>query len=45
MSGAPIREHATGVQIDDGSIAIEFAYHNGDEALPKAKRETSSTAC
>ena len=29
----------------DGSIAIEFAYHNGDEAVLKAKRETSSTAC
>ena len=22
--------------LDDGSIAIEFAYHNGDEALLKA---------
>ena len=31
--------------LDDGSIAIEFAYHNGDEAVLKAKRETSSTAC
>jgi hypothetical protein len=30
---------------DDGSIEIEFAYHNGDEAVLKAKRATSSTAC
>jgi hypothetical protein len=31
--------------LDDGSIEIEFAYRNGDEAILKAKRETSSTAC
>jgi len=31
--------------LDDGSIEIEFAYHNGDEVVLKAKRETSSTAC
>jgi hypothetical protein len=31
--------------LDDGSINIEFAYYNGDEAVLKAKRETSSTAC
>ena len=31
--------------LDDGSIEIEFAYHNGDEAVLKAKPETSSTAC
>lgn len=30
---------------DDGSIEIEFTYYNGDEAILKAKRETSSTAC
>jgi len=30
---------------DDGSIEIEFAYHNGDEAVLKAKPGTSSTAC
>ena len=29
--------------LHDGS-AIELAYHNGDEAVLKAKRETSSTA-
>jgi hypothetical protein len=31
--------------LDDGSIEIEFAYHYSDEAVLKAKRETSSTAC
>ena len=31
--------------LDDGSIEIEFAYHDGDEAVLKAKRDTSSTAC
>src|ERR1700735_3194225 len=31
--------------LDDGFIEIEFAYHNGDEAVLKAKRENSSTAC
>jgi hypothetical protein len=30
---------------DDGSIEIEFACHNGDQAVLKAKRDTSSTAC
>ena len=30
---------------DDGTLEIEFAYHLGDEAVLKAKRETSSTAC
>lgn len=31
--------------LDDGSLEIEFAYHLGDEAVLKAKRDTSSTAC
>ena len=31
--------------LDDGSIEIAFAYHNGDEAILKATRDTSSTAC
>ncbi len=31
--------------LDDGSIEITFAYHNGDEATLKAHRDTSSTAC
>ncbi len=31
--------------LDDGSLEIEFAYHQGDEAVFKAVRESSSTAC
>jgi hypothetical protein len=31
--------------LDDGTIDTTFAYHNGDEAILKAKRLTSSTAC
>jgi hypothetical protein len=31
--------------LDDGSVEIEFAYHLGDEAVLKAERLTSSTAC
>ena len=31
--------------LDDGLIKITFAYHNGDEAILKAKRDPSSTAC
>ncbi|AUX78929.1 hypothetical protein [Sinorhizobium fredii] len=31
--------------LNDGTIEITFAYHNGDEAILKAKPETSSTAC
>ena len=31
--------------LDDGSLEIEFAYHNGDDAVLKARREPSSTAC
>lgn len=30
--------------LDDGTIEITFAYHDGDEAILKAKPETSSTA-
>ena len=30
---------------DDGSLQIEFEYHLGDEAVLKAVREPSSTAC
>ncbi len=29
--------------LDDGAIEIDFSYDNGDEAILKAKRETSST--
>jgi hypothetical protein len=31
--------------LDDGSIEITFAYHNGDEAILKAAPHVSSTAC
>lgn len=31
--------------LDDGTLEIEIAYHLGDEAVLKAKRDTSSTAC
>ena len=31
--------------LDDGTLEIEFAYHNGDEAILKAKLVTSSAAC
>lgn len=29
----------------DGSVSIEIAYYNGDEAVLKAVRDPSSTAC
>jgi hypothetical protein len=31
--------------LEDGSIEIAFAYDNGDEAVLKAERVPSSTAC
>lgn len=31
--------------LEDGTIEIEFAYDNGDAAVFKAKRDTSSTPC
>ena len=31
--------------LEDGSLEIEFNYHNGDDATLKAERVTSSTAC
>jgi hypothetical protein len=43
--GDQIEGEGTAELLDDGSIEIEFAYHNGDEAILKAKRVTSSTAC
>ena len=30
---------------ENGSLQIEFDHHNGDEAILKAVREPSSTAC
>lgn len=43
--GDQVEGEGTAEILDDGSIEIEFAYFNGDEAFLKAKRETSSTAC
>jgi hypothetical protein len=31
--------------LDDGSPEIEFHYHNGDDVILKAERDTSSAAC
>ncbi|WP_292442562.1 hypothetical protein [Mesorhizobium sp.] len=41
------RDHRDGSAelLDDGAIEITFTYHNGDEAILKAKQEPSSTAC
>ena len=43
--GDQVEGEGTAELLDDGTIEIEFAYHNGDEAVLKAKRATSSTAC
>jgi len=40
-----VRGDGSAELLDDGAIEIEFAYNNGDEAVLKAKRDTSSTAC
>jgi hypothetical protein len=43
--GDEVEGEGTAELLDDGTIEIEFAYHNGDEAVLKVKRVTSSTAC
>jgi hypothetical protein len=43
--GDQVEDEGTAELLDHGSIEIEFACHNGDEAVLKAKRLTSSTAC
>lgn len=40
-----VNGHGVAELLDDGTIEIEFSYHNGDEAILKAVREASSTAC
>ena len=40
-----VRGEGSAELLDDRSIQIEFEYRNGDEALLKAKRDPSSTAC
>ena len=42
--GDEVDGKGTAELLDDGTIEIEFAYHYGDEAALKAKRDTSSTA-
>ena len=43
--GDEVEGEGTAELLDDGTIEIEFAYRNGDEAVLKAKRYPSSTAC
>jgi hypothetical protein len=43
--GDQVEGEGTAELLEDGTIEIEFAYHNGDEAVLKGKRTTSSTAC
>ena len=43
--GDQVEGEGTAELLDDGTIEIEFAYHNGDEAVLKPKRAISSTAC
>jgi hypothetical protein len=40
-----LRHEKTAELLDDRTIEIEFACRNGDEAILKAKRDTSSAAC
>jgi hypothetical protein len=43
--GDQVEGEGTAELLDDTTIRIDFAYHDGDEAVLKAKRITSSTAC
>jgi hypothetical protein len=43
--GDEVEGEGTAELLDDGALEIEFAYRNGDEAVLKAKRDPSSTAC
>lgn len=43
--GDQVEGEGTAELLDDGTLEIEFSYFNGDEAVLKGKRETSSTAC
>jgi hypothetical protein len=43
--GDQVEGEGTAELLEDGTIEIEFAYDNGDEAVLKGKRMTSSTAC
>ncbi len=43
--GDEVRGEGTAELLNDGTIEIELGYDNGDEAVLKAKRDPSSTAC
>jgi hypothetical protein len=43
--GDEVDGDGTAELLDDGRIEIDFEYRNGDEAVLKAKRDPSSTAC
>jgi hypothetical protein len=43
--GDQLEGEGTAELLDDGTIEIEFAYRNNDEAVLKAKRDPSSTTC
>jgi hypothetical protein len=43
--GDQVEGERTAELLHDGTIEIEFAYHNGYEAVLKAKQDPSSTAC
>jgi transposase len=45
LHGDRPRAVTLGADNDDGTLEIAFAYHLGDEAILKAERMTSSTAC
>lgn len=40
-----VRGSGSAELLDNGSLEIQFAYHLGDEAVLRAERDTSSTAC
>jgi hypothetical protein len=43
--GDEVDGEGTAELLDDGTLEIELEYRNGDEAVLKAKRHPSSTAC
>ena len=43
--GDEVQGEGTAELLDNGTIEIELAYDNGNEAVLKAKRDPSSTAC
>jgi hypothetical protein len=43
--GGQVEGDGTAELLDDGTIELQFAYYDGDEAILKAKRDPSSTAC